>query len=205
MYVNGFHITLKQPTETVAGAINIYENAIDRPEQIINDLEKVATDLNSNVRWIKAKTNGENMNFKRTNLVLPLSKETLNTSNPLLQKVHNAYHSLLLETSIGYSQQFGIEEEIFFEGYNVLKYSGGQEYQAHYDGGPSTKRYMSPILYLNDDYEGGEIEFVNFGLKIKPKANTLMIFPANYAYTHIAHPVTKGTKYAIVTWIKDRE
>ena len=205
MYVNGFHITLKQPTKTVAGAINIYENAIDNPEQIIKDLEEVTTDLNSDVRWVKAKTNSQNMSFKRTNLVLPLSIETLNTSNPLLQKIHNSYHSLLLETSIGYSQQFGIEEEIFFEGYNVLKYSGGQEYQAHYDGGPDTKRYMSPILYLNDDYEGGEIEFVNFGLKIKPKANTLMIFPANYAYTHIAHPVTKGTKYAIVTWIKDRE
>jgi predicted 2-oxoglutarate/Fe(II)-dependent dioxygenase YbiX len=205
MFVNGYHITLKEPTKTVAGAINIYENAIDNPKQIINDLEEVTTDLNTNVRWLRATTKGQTTSFKRTNLTIPLSTETLNTNNPLLQKIHNAYHSLLLETSIGYAQQFGIEEEIFFEGFNVLKYSGGQEYKAHYDGGPSTKRYMSPILYLNDDYEGGEIEFVNFGLKIKPKANTLMIFPANYAYTHIAHPVTKGTKYAIVTWIKDSD
>ena len=32
----------------------------------------------------------------------------------------------------------------------------------------------------------------------------VILFPSNYAYRHIAHPVTSGTKYAIVTWIKDR-
>jgi predicted 2-oxoglutarate/Fe(II)-dependent dioxygenase YbiX len=33
----------------------------------------------------------------------------------------------------------------------------------------------------------------------------LILFPSNYAYSHIAHPVTSGTKYAMVTWIRDRE
>jgi hypothetical protein len=33
----------------------------------------------------------------------------------------------------------------------------------------------------------------------------LILFPSNYAYSHIAHPITNGTKYAMVTWIKDRE
>jgi predicted 2-oxoglutarate/Fe(II)-dependent dioxygenase YbiX len=66
-------------------------------------------------------------------------------------------------------------------------------------------RVVSAILYLNDDYEGGHLEFPNFGIKIKPQAGMLILFPSNYAYTHAAHPVTKGTKYALVTWIRDRQ
>jgi predicted 2-oxoglutarate/Fe(II)-dependent dioxygenase YbiX len=65
-------------------------------------------------------------------------------------------------------------------------------------------RCISCIAYLNSDYEGGEIEFVNFGVKIKPQPGMLIIFPSNFAYRHIAHPVTSGTKYNLVTWIKDR-
>jgi predicted 2-oxoglutarate/Fe(II)-dependent dioxygenase YbiX len=63
---------------------------------------------------------------------------------------------------------------------------------------------LSPILYLNDDYTGGEIEFVHHGITIKPSPGMLVLFPANYAYSHIAHPVKTGTKYAIVTWLHDQ-
>ena len=44
----------------------------------------------------------------------------------------------------------------------------------------------------------------NFSIKIKPSPGMLAIFPANYAYSHIAHPVKTGTKYAIVTWLHDQ-
>jgi predicted 2-oxoglutarate/Fe(II)-dependent dioxygenase YbiX len=60
------------------------------------------------------------------------------------------------------------------------------------------------LIYLNDDYEGGEIEFVNFDIKIKPKAGTLIMFPSNYPYSHIAHPVISGTKYAVSTFLHER-
>jgi predicted 2-oxoglutarate/Fe(II)-dependent dioxygenase YbiX len=90
------------------------------------------------------------------------------------------------------------------EKYNMLKYSGGQEYKAHFDGTTETGRTLSAIIYLYSNFEGGEVEFVNYGIKIKPQPGMLLLFPSNYAYTHIAHPVTNGTKYALVTWIADR-
>jgi len=65
-------------------------------------------------------------------------------------------------------------------------------------------RSISALCYLNSDYEGGEIEFVNFGVKIKPESGMMILFPSNYAYMHIAHPVISGIKYALVTWIRDR-
>jgi predicted 2-oxoglutarate/Fe(II)-dependent dioxygenase YbiX len=55
-------------------------------------------------------------------------------------------------------------------------------------------------FYLNEDYEGGEIEFGRFNLKIKPKANQMIMFPSNYIYNHTVHPVVSGTRYAVVAW-----
>ena len=86
----------------------------------------------------------------------------------------------------------------------MMTYNNLTEYKKHYDGGTILGRAISAICYLNDDYEGGEIEFPNFKIKIKPESGMLILFPSNYAYSHIAHPVTSGTKYAIVTWIHDR-
>jgi predicted 2-oxoglutarate/Fe(II)-dependent dioxygenase YbiX len=111
---------------------------------------------------------------------------------------------LLLAATEPYKQRYGIEENFWHENYNMLRYRGGQEYKAHYDGATFDGRSVSAIVYLNDDYSGGEVEFTNFQVKIKPQKGMLLLFPSNYAYTHIAHPVTSGTKYALVTWIHDR-
>jgi predicted 2-oxoglutarate/Fe(II)-dependent dioxygenase YbiX len=110
---------------------------------------------------------------------------------------------LLLAATIPYARKHDIDE-LYHEGYNMLRYSTGQEYKAHADGGTGLGRAISAIVYLNDDYEGGEVEFVNFGVKIKPKPGMLLLFPSTYPYTHVAHPVKDGIKYAIVTWIHDR-
>jgi hypothetical protein len=40
------------------------------------------------------------------------------------------------------------------------------------------------IYYINDDYEGGEINFPWHELKIKPKANSFITFPSNQHYLH---------------------
>ena len=94
---------------------------------------------------------------------------------------------------------------LYHEEYGCIKYATGTEYKAHYDSGTEMGRIISALVYLNDDYEGGELEFPWFGIKIKPKAGMLILFPSNFAYRHIAHPVKSGTKYALVTWIRDRQ
>jgi predicted 2-oxoglutarate/Fe(II)-dependent dioxygenase YbiX len=113
-------------------------------------------------------------------------------------------YMLLLASTIPYAKKYGTDEGLWHEHYNMLRYRGGQEYKAHYDGSTATGRSLSAIVYLNNNYEGGHVEFTNFGVKIKPEPGMLLLFPSNYAYTHIAHPVTEGTKYAIVTWLHDR-
>jgi predicted 2-oxoglutarate/Fe(II)-dependent dioxygenase YbiX len=192
------------PNATVAGCIDIFENAWPNPEETIAMIENACADPESGINWERATTMGEGINQKaRTNYHLGItSMAEQNVS--AAQNVHNQMYMLLLASTFPYIKKYGMQESLWHEGYNMLRYRGGQEYTAHYDGSTATGRSLSAIVYLNNDYEGGYVEFTNFGVKIKPEPGMLLLFPSNYAYTHIAHPVTDGTKYAIVTWLHDR-
>lgn len=85
-------------------------------------------------------------------------------------------------------------------GYGLLKYIDGGEYHIHHDHSPNNSRVLSLVACLGEDFEGGELEFNNFDLTIKLEKNSLVLFPSNFPYTHIAHPVTKGVKYSLVNW-----
>lgn len=55
------------------------------------------------------------------------------------------------------------------------------------------------IYYINDNYEGGEINFPWHDLKIKPKANSFITFPSN---EHYLHEVLKNSadRYSSTLW-----
>ena len=56
------------------------------------------------------------------------------------------------------------------------------------------------ILYLNDVEDGGETEFLYYGMRVKPKRGTLVIFPSNYPWTHRGNPPLSGEKYIMTGW-----
>ena len=203
-HINGIFHGMLQPTKTVAGCVDIFEDVWPSPKETIELIEKECNSLDSGIRWTRAGTIGSGLNQKhRTNYLTLITANARDYDNKVCQAIHNQMYSLLTSTTIPYAQKHDIEQ-LQHEEYSMLRYSGGQEYKAHADGTTATGRAVSAILYLNDDYEGGEVEFVNFGVKIKPKPGMLLLFPSTYPYTHVAHPVTSGTKYAIVTWIHDR-
>jgi predicted 2-oxoglutarate/Fe(II)-dependent dioxygenase YbiX len=202
MYVPPFPI---EPTEVVGGCIAIWRDVWPNPNETIDTIEKVTSDINSGITFNRAVlgNNQIDVHQKRTNSHLFLTETA--QKNDDLRKINNQYFDLVFSTMRYYTNRFCDDLPHFFvEGFNVLKYQTGQEYKAHFDGDTSTHRSLSPILYLNDDYTGGEIEFVHHNVTIKPSPGMLVLFPANYAYSHIAHPVKTGTKYAIVTWLHDQ-
>lgn len=205
MTIGRFFTGSLEPTTTVGGCIDIYENAWPNPQETINLVEEQVMTPESGINWTRASTIGLGVNQNaRTNLHMGITWNAQQTKNPVMENIHNQMYVLLLASLEGYRQRYGIAEQLWHEDYNMLKYKGGTEYKAHYDGDTSTRRAVSAIIYLNKDYEGGHVEFTNFGVKIKPEPGMLLLFPSNYAYTHIAHPVTSGTKYALVTWTHDQ-
>jgi predicted 2-oxoglutarate/Fe(II)-dependent dioxygenase YbiX len=193
-----------EPTRVHAGCIYEYENIWEDSKKIIAELEKEVSKQDNLFSFIPADTidGGGQANKIRTNAHLGLS--VVAQQNEWFRQLNNRFYQTLIPTVEHYRRNYMDNiPDLFHEPYNLLKYKAGTEYKAHYDGDTATRRALSPILYLNDDYTGGELEFVHFGLKIKPKSGTLYLFPASFPYAHIAHPVQTGTKYAIVTWLHD--
>jgi predicted 2-oxoglutarate/Fe(II)-dependent dioxygenase YbiX len=196
------------PTYGLAGNIEIFENYWSREEcaSIIETTNLVCDDPQSGFCWDKATTIGQGHDQQaRTNWHLGVTHAMQVYGNEYMKHLHNKMNDLLVDAGTSYCLRQGINEHFWQEGYNMLKYSSGEEYKVHYDGATETGRHVSAILYLNDEYEGGEIEFPAFKIKIKPQAGMLIMFPSNFAYRHVAHPVISGTKYAMVTWLHDRE
>lgn len=91
-----------------------------------------------------------------------------------------------------------------------LRYAPGQEYRPHFDFVPGeNQRLWTALLYLNDDYEGGETAFVRTGLKVKGRQGDVLVFrnatpggEIDLLSEHAGLPVTKGAKYLATRWIR---
>jgi predicted 2-oxoglutarate/Fe(II)-dependent dioxygenase YbiX len=90
-----------------------------------------------------------------------------------------------------------IEED---SGYELLKYDQGEFYTEHTDSFKARPRAISCSFILNDDFEGGEFAFFNQELKYKLNKGDALMFPSNFMYPHEIMPVTKGTRFSIITW-----
>lgn len=95
----------------------------------------------------------------------------------------------------------------------VLRYRPGQQYRPHFDaiGNEGNQRVLTFLVYLNDDYEGGETEFIATGLKVKGKKGDGLLFrnadqsgAPDPNSQHAGLPVTAGEKYLASRWIRER-
>ena len=105
------------------------------------------------------------------------------------------------------------------ESNQITRYVKGGYYNFHSDGrGDNLSVYKEPdkpfmngcvrklsmSVFLNDDFEGGDFEFASYSKgkciisPIKPERGSLVVFPS--AMEHRVAPITKGTRYSLVTW-----
>ena len=99
-----------------------------------------------------------------------------------------------------YKEKFPLCEIQEDSGYQLLRYKEGQFYTQHTDSFRDRPRAVSCSFALNDNYEGGEWAFFNRELTYKIPKGSAILFPSNFMYPHEIMPVTKGTRYSIVTW-----
>lgn len=84
----------------------------------------------------------------------------------------------------------------------IRKWEVGEHQDIHADGetaaGWPGYNYVvdyGSIMYLNDNYEGGELFFPKYNFHIKPKPGTLIFFPSTNMYAHGVTEVTDGVRY----------
>ena len=80
----------------------------------------------------------------------------------------------------------------------IARYQTGGHYAPHVDSNGDRK--LSAIIYLNNDFEGGELYFPVQDVTIKPEPGMLVLFPSSWQYVHQSKEVTKGTKYTCLGW-----
>lgn len=90
---------------------------------------------------------------------------------------------------------------------NMVKWEAGQFMPPHADNAnPDNAPHQYPyrafgsILYLNDDYHGGELFFTRLDKIIKPKTGMLVAFSGGFHHEHAVLKVTKGTRYTLASF-----
>jgi len=105
----------------------------------------------------------------------------------------------------------------------VVRYKSGGKYELHHDffrpeipiqaeellrGG---NRVWSFLVYLNEDFKGGETYFPNHNLKVKPEIGKGVLWRNTEdgvlleESQHAGEPVIEGEKWVYITWIRENE
>jgi prolyl 4-hydroxylase len=93
----------------------------------------------------------------------------------------------------------------------VLRYRGGQEFKPHNDftADRSNQRILTMLVYLTDDYGGGETAFAANGLKVKGAVGDGLLFRnaddqgnPDPSSLHAGLPVSSGEKIVASRWIR---
>jgi len=153
------------------------------PALIIGD-DKTINEVNYNARVCELVSLSNNqMNTKRREIDQIISKE--------VTRILNLYNH-------EFPRMICREDR----GYDLLKYNIGGFHVEHIDQHHSEVfRIIGISFILNDDYEGGEFAFFHKSYIPKVKKGQCIIFPSNFMYPHEITPVTKGTRYSIITWL----
>jgi len=86
------------------------------------------------------------------------------------------------------------------ERFRFYRYEPGQLFAPHYDGAfersNGEKSEFTFLVYLNDDFQGGETRFFHPGVfNVVPKAGSLLIF--HHPQLHEGAVILSGTKYVL--------
>jgi hypothetical protein len=104
----------------------------------------------------------------------------------------------------------GLIAKVFRPGaINLQKYLAGQggypywhcEQYPKRDDGEALHRAVLWTIYLNDDFDAGETEFLYQQRKIRPRTGSLLIAPTSFTHTHRGNRPEGGNKYIATSWI----
>lgn len=88
----------------------------------------------------------------------------------------------------------------------IQRMQPGVELKSHSDQKTDPSIQYAAILYLNDEYNDGELFFPNKGIELKPSPRSLLIFPGTEEYEHGVRHVGEGPiRYVLVGFIKIKD
>jgi hypothetical protein len=189
---------------------------------VFEDLENLIQEIDSIPGWGEwAACSGEHYVYG-TDKTIIASADVLVDNASINSKIYGVLDSAFQDAARDYAESQGdTSDPKLFPAMPVKKYMAGTSMGTHYDQQEGDDRLKySLVMYLNDDYEGGEISFTirnlddsndnatpnsdfsqapkdSYTFAIKPKAGSIVIFPSSPPYHHTAHLVKSGFKYMV--------
>lgn len=181
----------------------VYRNALSSDLDLVNRLEKtIGTSTTAPFMWMDALVgDAQKMPEYRDCVDCKMGESHIRHLPPQFGELKNIYNDTvkrLVQCLQDYESQYNIRMD-YMEAINYVRYGTGQHFAVHTDHGFSYNCTVSSVMYLNDDYEGGELWFPFLDMTFKPSYGDIVFFPSTYIYAHASKPVTSGTKYAAVT------
>jgi len=97
-------------------------------------------------------------------------------------------------------------------GYHTQKWEPGAYARLHSDNtdedgnsGPFERSRYAAFIYLNEDFDGGLLNFPKNNITVSPKTGMLAVFSGGHANMHEVTMITKGVRYTIGSFWDDRE
>lgn len=126
---------------------------------------------------------------RRFESAITFSKDTVEGQSVLQDMTK--YMSLFFDV-LNVTGRFNMDMDKW-DGY-ISKYLVGGFASLHSDEGYTEDNGVyTVIMYLNGDYDGGEVVFTDYDVEVKPVAGDVLIFPSYYM--HYSKPVEAGLKY----------
>ena len=101
--------------------------------------------------------------------------------------------------------------EVYSDTLQIVRWFPGMEQPPHADDMTNTDihgfehRVFGSIIYLNDDYEGGQTYYPNYKISITPQAGKLAVHPGDPDHLHGVTKIEGGMRYTIASfWTLDK-
>lgn len=191
-----------------------YKNVIENPAQLIKDIEDLENKYSESAEkqqtqvkpWVPWRNDSAGTNeifcwqkfipqVQHISANDPFAKEQTHISSQLFGALEKTLHHYSNAIYPFAEKNIKSRERSM----HLLRYDQSGYLPAHQDQGVST-RVLSVLLYLNDDYEGGEITFRHSNITFKPKPGSVLFFPSNFLYVHEVASIIKGPRYALPNW-----
>jgi hypothetical protein len=102
---------------------------------------------------------------------------------------------------------FDIQDLLCVEPFPMMKYGPGDYFDWHSDltGGFATQRIATMIMYLNDDFFGGDTCFQHRDLRVQPKRGSALVYyySPTQPLIHRGEAVTSGTKFILNAFVRN--
>jgi hypothetical protein len=92
-------------------------------------------------------------------------------------------------------------KNMLIQSYDADKYESYSAWHCEAAHRDSCDRAIVYTLYLNDDFEGGETEFMHQKHREKPETGKIVFWPAGYTHTHRGAMLLSGKKYIATGWV----